>query len=32
MIAEHGSVEVYIRDGLGLNDLDIDNLRNELLV
>lgn len=30
-IAEHGSMEAYIRDGLGVTDQEIERLREELL-
>ena len=30
-VEDHGSMEVYIRDGLGITDIEIDMLRSELL-
>ena len=30
-VAEYGSLETYIRDGLGLTDEEVEKLRNELL-
>jgi protein-tyrosine phosphatase len=30
-VADHGSMEAYIRDGLGLNDEEIEELRTQLL-
>ena len=31
-IDEYGSMEAYIRDGLGFSDLEVERLRQQLLV